>query len=287
VSRNLVLMGMMVLALPVAIEAPPDSAGLDFGSPAPATFVTRMRVATGGGYYAFMARGCEGEVLDHVPVHYRDAAASIEQRIGDGGLTLGARGGMIRHELGHSNQGFLPEVPQDTTLETSYLNPHVAFEARDFGMGIGWVVHEGEFVTADEQARNRPASNMNDVSFHFRVGSERKHFAIRWMESVPLGSDGGYFTMTMGGRPDGGRLELMGGLSAGGPYEGAGPMMRVGWPLTSVLWADLGGRVTIKGDRAATGIHIGLEYRRRADDDVTRSASDAGDESPRSARTVP
>ena len=47
---------------------------------------------------------------------------------------------------------------------------------------------------------------------------------------MPLYSDGGYFTMGVGGHPAGGPWTMFVGLSAGGPYDGAGLALgRAAW----------------------------------------------------------
>ena len=48
------------------------------------------------------------------------------------------------------------------------------------------------------------------------------------MESEPLYSGGGYFTATVGGDLPTLPLELRVGLSAGGPFDGAGVVARAG-----------------------------------------------------------
>src|SRR5206468_1277471 len=67
---------------------------------------TRFEVMAGAGEYAFVTRGCEGQVLSIQPGAFRDAGGAIEHGIGRIGLSLGVRGGIIHDDIaGAPNTG--------------------------------------------------------------------------------------------------------------------------------------------------------------------------------------
>lgn len=257
--RGLTWIGALSVMAPIAVEIPAafDTVGTH-GSE------TRLRVAGGAGSYAFIARGCEGQVIDHVPVDFRDASLAMEHRFPGQGFVVGVRGGVIEDRIGASGSRVFPEVPEGRTVTTRYVNPHIAMEALDTGIGIGWVAHDGEFITTGESARTHGSHPVNDVSGHLRIGRlDRRYWLVQWMESEPLYSGGGYFTVTLGGRLPNSGLELRGGLAAGGPYEGSGLTLRGNYPIGDGLRISLSGRGGFSGNEPAAGVGLGLEYRMR------------------------
>jgi len=257
-TRGLFWVAALGAMMPVAVEIPAandDTTG--------ARGETRLRVAAGTGSYAFVARGCEGQVVGQVPVDFHDASAALEHRFGGIPLLVGVRGGVIEDRIGRSEGSLFPEVPEDHTVTTRYVNPYVSLEQPESGFGLGWVAHEGEFLTAGEQARTQSSHPLNDLSVHFRIGHlDRVHFLAQWMESEPLYSGGGYLTVTVGGPVPNSKLELRGGMSAGGPYEGAGLIVRASYPVTEGLRVDLRGRGGASGGKSAAGVGVGLEFTR-------------------------
>jgi hypothetical protein len=71
-NRSAFMLASLVAITPFAVEAP-DSLGTSGTLPGE----TSVRIAGGAGYYAFIARGCEGQQIDHVPVHSGEAAGEI------------------------------------------------------------------------------------------------------------------------------------------------------------------------------------------------------------------
>jgi len=254
---RLVWIGALSAVMPVAIEIPSahyDTTGAVGGE-------TRLRVAGGIGTYAFIARGCEGDAVDHVPVDFRDAAIALEHRFAGQPLVVGVRGGTVVDQIGHSELDLFPEVPEGTTVTTRYVNPYVALEQPESGFGLGWVAHDGEFITAGEHARTQPSHPLNDLSWHMRIGRlDGTYWLVQWMESEPIYSGGGYLAVTVGGRLPNSQLELRGGVSAGGPYEGAGLLIRGSYPIGDGLRVDLRGRGGVSGDKTAAGVGLGLEF---------------------------
>lgn len=226
--------------------------------------MTRVRVGAGVGTYAFIARGCEGEVIDEVPARFTDAGASLEHQVGRTPLVVGVRGGWVRHEIGTSrnNVSSFYGVPLDATVENTYVNPYAALEGEAGGFGGGYVYHRNEFITAGEGAREHGDHPLNDLSWHARVGAvDGQHFVIQWMEGVPLSSGGGYLTALVG-RPFEAHPQwtLRGGLGAGGPHEGAGLVLRLERVMPDGVSLDVTGRMGFSGNRFAGGAALGMTY---------------------------
>jgi hypothetical protein len=228
---------------------------------------TQIEIAGGTGEYAFITRGCNGEVTSRHPASFREGALRVEQPIGRGGFAVGARAGIVEDDLAGGDGIVLPATPlpgepQPPRLVTTnrYVNPYLVFNPPGGSVGAGVVFHEREFPTAGEGAREIPNRPLNDLSAHVRFGSERSYFEARWMEGMPLYSDGGLLTLGLGGRPDGGPWTVFGGLGAGGPYEGAGFAARLGRDVGD--WnVSLRSRVGVSGDAKASGVALGVSYR--------------------------
>jgi hypothetical protein len=255
-NARLTTLGCVAALMPLAVEIPYDSLATDAGE-------TRLRVAGGAGTYAFIARGCEGQIIGEVPARFLDAGASLEHRFGGTPLVLGVRGGWLRDDIGGTaNMRFFPEVPLGTVIDNAYANPFFSVEDAGVGIGAGWVAHRREFITAGEGAREQPEHPLNDWSGHLRIGSTTgRHFTVQWMEGVPLSSGGGYFTALLGGpfeaNPQWG---LHGGLGAGGPHEGAGLVLRLEHARAASVSFDLTTRLGFSGSHFAGGVALGLTY---------------------------
>ncbi len=171
-----------ILPLSIRVSAPADSV---------ASFVakngTRFEVLGGTGEYAFITRGCEGQVVNTVPGAFRDVGGRIEHSVGHG-MTLGVRGGVV-----HDDIAGLPEPVAVTTpsgpipgtrneIDNAYVNPYFTYEQTTGSVGFGWVAHQHEFVTTSEQARLVSNHSINDFSAHLRLGRTGHYFAIRWMD---------------------------------------------------------------------------------------------------------
>jgi len=231
---------------------------------------TQIEIAGGAGEYAFISRGCNGRVLRRHPASFREGALRVQQPIGHGGFALGVRAGTVRDDLA-GGDGIVPPAipfpnepqPPRVVSTNRYLNPYFTYDTPEVSVGGGYVWHEREFPTAGEQAREFTQRPLNDMSAHVRFGSERRHFEARWMEGMPLYSDGGMLNIGFGGRPEGGRVTLFGGLGAGGPYEGAGLALRMGLDVGD--WnVGVRSRLGLSGGAAASGVALGLTYARKA-----------------------
>lgn len=224
---------------------------------------TRIEVFAGTGEYAFITRGCNGSILSQRPVTFRDAGAAVEQRLGRSGLSAGVRGGWMRDDIaGIANVDPYAGTVTDERIqiENRYANPYLTFERSRGSVGFGWVWHDKEFISATGGMHDETDRALNDVSWHLRIGSDRRYFAVRWMEAVPLYSGGGYLLIGLGGRPGGGALSLYRGMGAGGPYEGAGLLIQSDYRLPSGITAGVRSRLGYSGNHGASGVSIGVGY---------------------------
>ena len=239
---------------------------------------TRFEVMAGTGEYAFITRGCEGQVLSQVPASFRDAGARVEHDFGHG-LSLGVRGGVVRDDIAANTDPYQPiqpvsptgtGVPERLLLNNTFVNPYFSYAKEHGSVGLGWVWHEHEFITAGEESRTKFDHPLNDISAHIRLGTERRYFAARWMEGVPLASSGGYLTLGFGGRPGGKPIALYGGLGTGGPYEGAGLVLQASYPFHNGITTSVRSRIGlttagrsrsgVSRDQNASGVAIGVGY---------------------------
>jgi len=258
-NRSLLSMVSIAALAPIAVELP----ALD-ESVVALPGETRIGAAGGIAYYAFIARGCEGQEIDHLGVHARDGAFVLEHRFESKPIRLGVRAGWVRDEIDPDSTGPLfIGAPTGVTLTNTYVNPHVSFEGPRGGMGLGYIWHEREFTRASQGVLNETDYSLNDLSGHVVIGHpDRKHFAVRWMESVPLYSGGGYLTLGLGGRH--GPVDLESGATAGGPYDRVGAFLNGRYGLASGVCIGLGLVVGGDNETRQAGASLSLEYRTRA-----------------------
>lgn len=246
-----VALATLLLALPVGIEIPAtgDSTGHAPGS-------TRLEVSGGAGYYALIARDCEGVPYDHLPMRYREAGASITHHLA-GPLHVGLRGGIVRDEVGVGSRtvprGLFSGDLELGTRDNSYLNPNASLEWTNFGIGGGGVVSRLDFPITGPDAVHI------DWSGHLRIGPEGHYFSIAFMENVPLYSGGGYADFGFGFRPCA-SLDGWAGLSGGGPFDGTGAALKADWWVTRRTSVDLRTRLGYTASQYQNGVSVGLSY---------------------------
>ncbi len=257
-TRSAATLGVLIALMPLAVEAP---IGSDSSRSDPS--FTRFRAAAGYGSYAFISRGCQGEVIDRIPASYHDVAGAIEHHDGATHLTIGVRGGRVHDDIGVSSLSPPTDSIASPARDNAYVNPYLAFEEGEASVGFGVVFHEREFITAGEQARTQPSHPLNDFSAHMRIGRlEEQYFELSWMEGMPIASDGGYLTAGVGGRvsptvP----VDVFAGLGTGGPFEGAGLALRGGLEISPGLTLGVRSRIGHSGGANASGVALALEYR--------------------------
>ncbi len=252
-SRSLIGIVAFTTLLPLAIEVAPDSAAQPTGE-------TRFRVAGGYNYYSLVVTDCMGRVTNHVPVHAYDGAVAVDHLFSGTPIRVGVRGGWTQDRLGGAAPASdLRGVEQHVTFHNRYVNPFVDLERPRGGFGIGWIAHDHEFITDDEESWWRTRQPFHDVSLHVRLGPEAGYLGISWMEGMPIYSDGGYLNVGVGGQPAGSRVSAFFGLM-GGPTHGTGVIGRLGFDATPALGMSIRGQTANSGGRVGS-LSIALEYR--------------------------
>lgn len=234
-SRNLTILGALILTFPIAVDAPRDSAGAR-------GHVTTLALAGGTGTYALIARDCEGNPLSRLPVDYRELGGQIDQEI-TGPLHVGIRGGAF-HEEGQDSLAIV------TT--NSYANPYLAAEWRRVGLGVG-------AVWSKNPMRGRQDLETIPFSAHLRLGTRRMYVSGEIMEGMPLYSGGGYFAAGVGFRPAA-SLDSWIGVS-NGPFDGGGVLARANWHMNPRWTLDVNARLGSSESEKENAISVGVTSR--------------------------
>jgi hypothetical protein len=207
-TLRMAALATFIAVLPLSVDAPRDSSHR--------RGQTRFEAAAGSGQYGIVTRGCNNEVLDVVDIELRGGALAIEHET-PAGIVIGVRGGEVREKQG-------PRTVRDPygggstsypggSLTNRYVNPHVALEAENAGIGLGLLHADHPFAAGGEE-RTR-----YDVSGHLRLGNrDSTTFAIRFMEDVPL-QQMGNLTFDLAIRPKP-WIELGPSLGLAGPFDG-------------------------------------------------------------------
>lgn len=241
-NPSLTAMGALILALPIAVEVPHDSSG------APG-HETRISIGGGVGTYAMIMRDCEGNAIGSTPVTYREAGAAVDQRVA-GPLHVGIRGGVLRDEVG-TNRG--PFGGESSIISNRYANPYLSVEGRRGGFGIGGIFSDQSFFASRGNYEAR-------FSGHLRVGGRRRYFSAGLMENMPLYSGGGFFDLGVGFRAHP-RVDGWIGLSAPGPFDGAGLAFKAAWQVHPRWTLDLNTRFGTSGGEFEGGVGVGITSR--------------------------
>jgi len=175
-TGRLALLGIVLAAMPLAVDLP---AGRDS-----ATGRTQVEVAGGHGQFALVSRGCNGQVLNVTHSQLSSGALVVEHRFPED-VVIGVRAGSVHTTRNEASIGFLG---LDTLPAGSYANPYVnpwlGYEGHEAGFGVGWIAADRPFVFGRNTIRE------THTSWHARVGEERHRLTLKWMEDVPLESEG-------------------------------------------------------------------------------------------------
>lgn len=209
------LLSLFIAVVPISVEmgAPADTSRPERTDAAPPAAETRIRVAGSLGQFALIHRGCNGEVLSVTKSQLRSGALEVQHRFA-GGMVIGARGGQVVEGEGEGDPGPFGDPALLATRRTNaYANPYVGFDGARGGFGFGWLRADHAFVR-DEFETFRP-----EVTGHVRLGTSREHLTVRFMEGLPLESEGA-FTVEFGGSmtPRADAYVYTGML---GPFDGA------------------------------------------------------------------
>jgi hypothetical protein len=213
---RLALLGVMLASLPLAVDLPADS------SRAGQLTVT---AAGGGGQFAILSRGCNGNVVRVAHNQLLSGALVVEERL-PGNFVLGVRAGSVRTTMHPGSPVGLVD-PYYTYVDSTftqryanpYVNPYVGYEGRRVGIGAGALMADRPFLMSNHGFLDAQYDYQRlHATGHLRLGSEQQHLTLRWMEDVPLESEG-HFSADIGVRASP-RFEAGAFAGFAGPYDG-------------------------------------------------------------------
>ncbi len=211
---------------------------------------TNLKLAGGAGSYAYVSRGCEGQVLNKQRIPYGDLGFSIDHKP-KSPFRIGFRGGFIREPIRSSWE---PAYSPDKRATNFYFNPDFAFEWEYFGIGAGFFSSQKDLYWRDlGTARNFPSG-------HLRIGNPRFYFSAHLMESVPLYSGGGYLDLGVGGKASR-KVSYWLGLSIIGPYDTNGFLIKTDFEFAKNWQLNLAGRLGRSQGISENAVSLGLSYR--------------------------
>jgi len=208
---RLAVLGVLLATLPLSV----DVTGTDGSSPAGRT---QVELAGGGGQFAIVSRGCSGEVVRVTRNQIASGALVVEQPL-PSEFVLGIRAGNTHITMHRAVVVTDPPdwLPRDSIVTGSwsnpYVNPYVGWEGRVIGAGAGAIMVDRPLITG-EGVQYRPRT-----TWHVRLGGEQRRLTVRWMEDVPLESEG-HLSADLAYRPHP-RLETGAFVGLLGPYDGA------------------------------------------------------------------
>lgn len=209
------LLSLFIAVLPISVEmgAPADTTTRTSVDEPPLGSETSFRAAGSVGEFAIIQRGCNGQVLDVAKAQLTSGALEVQHRFASG-VVIGARGGQVVEDAGAG-----PAVPFGTVTPglgkrtNAYANPYVGFDGATAGVGVGWLMADHRFIVHEDETI-RP-----DVTAHLRLGGLREQFIVRFMEGMPLESEGALTAEVAG--PVGPRTNLAAFIGLMGPFDGA------------------------------------------------------------------
>ena len=221
-----------------------------------AAAVLLVEVAGGGGQFAIVNRGCEGQVLRITHNQLRSGALVVEHRLPED-FVIGVRAGSVQTTLNTSTETHGPAPtnadpgPPRLRYTNRYLNPYLGYEGRRAGLGVGVMMADQPFdadlslVTIEDPLPGVHARNLfreKSATWHVRLGGDRRRVTLRWMEDVPLESEG-HFSVDLGFRSS---RQLETGIFVGlaGPYDGTM------FGLRGRVWLTPGAALQIKASTA-------------------------------------
>jgi hypothetical protein len=212
--------------------------------------VTNIKLAGGTGSYAYITRGCEGQVLSKHKIPFEDFGFSIDHKF-KFPVRVGLRGGNIWERNRYSFDGI--DSPSEK-ITNFYINPNLSLEWKWFGIGAGFFSAKKDLYWRDMgSARKLPSG-------HLRLGSPQLYLSAHLMESVPLYSGGGYLNFGLGGQASR-RVSYWLGFGTPGPYDNGGFLIKTNIQVKGNWHLDLGGRLGSSEGISENAISVGLNYR--------------------------
>ena len=231
--RSLKLGTALLVVAPLAVGTP-DSTRVDSSS-------LRFYLGGGGGHYAAVSRGCNNEVLLKEQQTFREMAGSIEHQRGK--ARFGLRGGWIDDDLYDNGYNL-------------YISPYGAFDGRLFSYELGFFGSKERLRLGDNEWSEGDLQNL--FTARVRIGRvQGPYVSLGWFDEVPLYT-AGYAHAGLGGRPHP-KLELWGGISTLGPYDGTGPLLKVAYRPVQSLGLHVDTRLGKSEGIDESAITVGLK----------------------------
>jgi hypothetical protein len=211
---------------------------------------TNIKLAGGTGSYAYITRGCEGQVLTKNKIPFNDLGFSLDHKFASP-VRVGLRGGNIWERNRYSFEGI--DSPSEK-ITNFYINPDLSLEWKWFSIGAGLFSAEKDLYWRDMgSARKLPSG-------HLRLGSPQLYLSAHLLESVPLYSGGGYLNLGFGGEASR-RVSFWLGLGVTGPYDIGGFLIKTNIKVKGNWRLDLAGRLGSSEGISENAFSFGLNYR--------------------------
>ena len=216
---------------------------MDVNAPDQDSSATSLMIAAGAGSYAYVTRGCEGQVLSRTQYRFRDAGFALNHRF-DGPLEAGVRVNALRQ---------MPDYPKNTVI----VDPNVSVEGERAGFGVGL-----NFGGRKSRYDYERVFEILPVSGHVRLGPRRTaYFSAHVFEDVPLISSGSPLRTCLGFRVE----PVMDGWIGAGlpvPYDRIGLVAKADLHVTRFLDLNLSGRLGGSEGLSENAGAVGITLRR-------------------------
>ena len=215
---RLALLSVLLASLPLAVDLPASHDSSRAGQ-------LIVDVAGGSGQFAIISRGCNGNVVRVAHNQLLSGALVVEERL-PRDFVIGVRAGSVRTTMHPGNRVGTGD-PYYTYSDSSfaqrysnpYVNPYVGYEGRRVGIGVGALMADRAFLMSDPAFLDAQYDYQQlHTTGHLRLGTEQQHLTLRWMEDVPLESEG-HFSADIGVRANP-RFEAGAFAGFAGPYDG-------------------------------------------------------------------
>jgi len=157
---------------------------------------TTLRMYLGTGQYAYIERGCEGNIVERYPIPYQEASISVDHKT-SGRFRFGINGSYIRDKrlrdvryIYDTNPGYDRKWKLQRT-STFLVNPYFALDWKYLGMGLGIVTSNNGFFATE-------SGFMAKGSASVRIGNPKKIYISASMFQDPPLLTSGYFSLGFG-----------------------------------------------------------------------------------------
>ncbi len=211
---------------------------------------TTMSFSAGTGQYAYVSRGCEGQVLSKKEIPFLEFNASVDHNASSH-AQIGLRASYISTHRRHEGYTFYGnEIIKLSDLQILTLNPVLNINWKYFAIGGGFLWAGEDLPETD--TRYFPSA-------YLRVGNVHSFYVdASVFHKTPLISDG-YFTFGFGVS----RSHKFGywiGMG-GGPYDKVGLVLKTDLGIGTNLSLNVSGRLGTSENISENAINVGISYR--------------------------